>query len=322
MQALMGHSGLEVGEGLRGIVIRSTGSWYDVLSGDTRFSCRARGRIRLKEVRSTNPIAVGDAVLFVPEGPDVGVITAIEPRRNYMIRRATNLSRESHIIAANLDLAAVVVTLVAPPTPLEFVDRYLATAQAYGIPQLVILNKQDLPEEQDEATSLGIRAIYENAGATVVELSASTGLGLERLRTLLKGKTTLLAGHSGTGKSSILNALEPTLALRTAPLSESHGLGQHTTTFAEMYPLTIAPNTYVIDTPGIKGFGVIDFDRHEVSHFFPEIFTTGKQCKYPDCLHYTEPGCAVVSAVECGHIPYSRYQSYLSILCDEGGKYR
>ena len=142
------------------------------------------------------------------------------------------------------------------------------------------------------------------------------------MRALLEGKTTLLAGHSGTGKSSILNALEPTLALRTAPLSESHGLGQHTTTFAEMYPLTIAPNTYVIDTPGIKGFGVIDFDRHEVSHFFPEIFTTGKQCKYPDCLHYTEPGCAVVSAVECGNIPYSRYQSYLSILCDEGGKYR
>ena len=251
----MGHSELEAGEGLRGIVIRSTGSWYDVLSDDTRFSCRARGRIRLKGVRSTNPIAVGDAVLFVPEGPDVGVITAIEPRRNYMIRRATNLSRESHIIAANLDLAAVVVTLVAPPTPLEFVDRYLATAQAYDIPQLVILNKQDLPEEQDEAASLGIRAIYENAGATVAELSASTGLGLERLRTLLEGKTTLLAGHSGTGKSSILNALEPTLALRTAPLSESHGLGQHTTTFAEMYPLSIAPNTYVIDTPGIKGFG-------------------------------------------------------------------
>ena len=271
----MGYCGLEAGERLCGIVIRSTGSWYDVLSDGIHFSCRARGRIRLKEVRSTNPIAVGDTVLFVPEGPNAGVITAIEPRRNYIIRRATNLSRESHIIAANLDLAAVVVTLVAPPTPLEFVDRYLATAQAYDIPQLV-----------------------------------------------LEGKTTLVAGHSGTGKSSILNALEPTLALRTAPLSESHGLGQHTTTFAEMYPLSIAPNTYVIDTPGIKGFGVIDFDRHEVSHFFPEIFTTGKQCKYPDCLHNTEPGCAVVAAVEHGNIPYSRYQSYLSILCDEGGKYR
>lgn len=307
---------------LEGVVARSTGSWYAVLHGSAVYRCRARGRIRLKGVRTTNPIAVGDRVHFTLEGEAQGIITEIAPRRNYIIRRATNLSRETHIIAANLDLAAVVYTSTAPLTPLEFVDRVLATAQAYRIPGLLVLNKQDLLAEREAAHRMGLRGIYEHADYRVLELSTITGQGCAELEGELKGKTTLLAGASGVGKSSILNMLCPSLSLRTAPLSDTLNLGQHTTTFSEMHALDMAPDTYLIDTPGIKGFGVVDFQPEEVSHFFPEIFRLSSACRFTNCQHEHEPGCAVLAALDCGEISPSRYDSYVSLLHDQAGKYR
>ena len=273
--------------------------------------------MRLKGVRSTNPVVVGDEVLFTAEGDDF-VIEELVQRRNYIIRRASNLSKESHIIAANIDRAMLVVTLSSPRTAPEFVDRFLITCEAYSIPATILLAKIDLAAENREEVD-AFRAVYENAGYEVVEISAKFGTGLDRVKELVTGRTTLVAGNSGVGKSTLIGALEPTLDVRTGEISQSHHKGRHTTTFSTMYPLTGGGS--IIDTPGVKGFGLIDIEDAELARYFPDMMRYAPDCRYYNCTHVHEPGCAVVKAVEQGEIAYSRYESYLKIL-DEDDKYR
>ena len=302
----------------KGVVICATGSWYDVLAEDgSTCKCRIRGRMRLKGVRSTNPVVVGDEVLYTAEGDDF-VIEELVPRRNYIIRRASNLSKESHIIAANIDRAMLVVTLASPRTAPEFVDRFLITCEAYSIPATILLAKIDLAAENREEVD-AFRAVYESAGYEVVEISAKFGTGLDRVKELVAGRTTLVAGNSGVGKSTLIGALEPTLDVRTGEISQSHHKGRHTTTFSTMYPLTGGGS--IIDTPGVKGFGLIDIEDAELARYFPDMMRYAPECRYYNCTHVHEPGCAVVKAVEQGEIAYSRYESYLKIL-DEDDKYR
>lgn len=302
----------------KGVVVCATGSWYDVLSEDgTTRKCRIRGRMRLKGVRSTNPIVVGDEVLFTEEGGDV-VIEELLPRRNYIIRRASNLSKESHIIASNIDRAMLVVTLSSPRTAPEFIDRFLVTCEAYSIPATILLAKIDLAADRLEEVK-AFRATYESAGYEVIEISAMYGTGLEQVKTLVAGQTTLVAGNSGVGKSTLIGALEPTLDVRTGEISQSHHKGRHTTTFSTMYPLTGGGS--IIDTPGVKGFGLIDIEDAELCRYFPDMMRYAPECRYYNCTHVHEPDCAVVGAVERGEIAYSRYESYLKIL-DEDEKYR
>ena len=297
-------------------VVRATGSWYDVLHDGETVRCRIRGRLRLKGVRSTNPVVVGDEVACeADEGGDY-VIADILPRRNYVIRRASNLSKESHIIAANVDRALLVVTLRAPETATEFVDRFLVTCEAYKVPAAILLSKIDL---QDPEAVAAFRAVYEGAGYRVLEAAAPQGVGVEEVRELLAGCTTLVAGNSGVGKSTLVRAIDPSLDIRTGEISESHRKGRHTTTFSAMYPL--AGGGAVIDTPGIKGFGLLDIDGAELWHYFPEMMRTAPGCRFYNCTHTHEPGCAVVEAVRRGEIAPARYESYLKIL-DEDEKYR
>ena len=297
-------------------VVRATGSWYDVLHDGETVRCRIRGRLRLKGVRSTNPVVVGDEVACeADEGGDY-VIADILPRRNYVIRRASNLSKESHIIAANVDRALLVVTLRAPETATEFVDRFLVTCEAYKVPAAILLSKIDL---QDPEAVAAFRAVYEGAGYRVLEAAAPQGVGVEEVRELLAGCTTLVAGNSGVGKSTLVRAIDPSLDIRTGEISESHRKGRHTTTFSAMYPL--AGGGAVIDTPGIKGFGLLDIDGAELWHYFPEMMRTAPGCRFYNCTHTHEPGCAVVEAVRRGEIAAARYESYLKIL-DEDEKYR
>lgn len=300
----------------KGVVIRSTGSWYMVaLENDTVIQCRLKGIFRMKGVKSTNPIAVGDHVnVLVSEEETDHVITQILPRDNYMIRRATRLSKSSHIIAANIDTAFLIVTLHAPRTSLGFIDRFLATSEAYHIPATLIFNKIDLiddtKKELDDA-----KAIYVGAGYPCYETSAITGEGINSLRSILIDKVSLFSGHSGVGKSALINAIEPGLKLKTGDISSYHQKGMHTTTFAEMFSLK--SGGYIIDTPGIKEFGMIDLKKEEVSHYFPEMAALIHQCTFHNCTHTHEPGCAVKKAVEDGIIALSRYQNYCSILNDE-----
>ena len=297
-------------------VVRATGSWYDVLHDGETGRCRIRGRLRLKGVRSTNPVVVGDEVACeADEGGDY-VIADILPRRNYVIRRASNLSKESHIIAANVDQALLMASLRSPETPTEFVDRFLVTCEAYKVPVTILLSKLDL---QDAEAVAEFRAVYEGAGYRVLEVSVREGRGVEEVRELLAGRTTLVSGNSGVGKSTLIQAIDPSLDIRTGEISESHHKGRHTTTFSTMYPL--AEGGAVIDTPGIKGFGLIDIDDAELWHYFPEMMRTAPDCRFYNCTHTHEPGCAVVEAVERGQIAYPRYESYLKIL-DEDEKYR
>lgn len=299
-----------------GVVVRATGSWYDVLLDGRTVRCRIRGRLRLKGVRSTNPVVVGDRVTCEADDGDDFVISDIAPRRNYVIRRASNLSKESHIIAANVDQAVLLVTLTAPETPTEFVDRFLVTCEAYKVPVTILLSKIDL---QDAGAVAAFRAVYEAAGYRVLEAAARQGHGVERVRELLAGRTTLLSGNSGVGKSTLVRAIDPSLDIRTSEISESHHKGRHTTTFSTMYPLS--GGGAVIDTPGIKGFGLIDIDDDELWHYFPELMRTAPECRFYNCTHTHEPGCAVVEAVRNGEIAYARYESYLKIR-DEDEKYR
>lgn len=297
-------------------VVRATGSWYDVLHVGETVRCRIRGRLRLKGVRSTNPVVVGDEVACeADEGGDY-VIADILPRRNYVIRRASNLSKESHIIAANVDQALLMASLRSPETPTEFVDRFLVTCEAYKVPVTILLSKLDL---QDAEAVAEFRAVYEGAGYRVLEVSVREGRGVEEVRELLAGRTTLVSGNSGVGKSTLIQAIDPSLDIRTGEISESHHKGRHTTTFSTMYPL--AGGGAVIDTPGIKGFGLIDIDDAELWHYFPEMMRAAPDCRFYNCTHTHEPGCAVVEAVREGKIAYARYESYLKIL-DEDEKYR
>lgn len=296
-------------------VVRATGSWYDVLHDGATLRCRIRGKLRLKGVRSTNPVVVGDEVVCEAEGGDC-VIVDIEPRRNYVIRRASNLSKESHIIAANVDQALLMVTLRSPETPKEFADRFLVTCEAYKVPATILLSKIDL---QDAEAVAEFRAVYEGAGYRVLEVSAKEGCGVEKVRELLAGRTTLVSGNSGVGKSTLIQAIDPSLDIRTGEISDSHHKGRHTTTFSTMYPL--AEGGAVIDTPGIKGFGLLDIDDAELWHYFPEMMRVAPGCRFYNCTHTHEPGCAVVEAVKAGEIAWSRYESYLKIL-DDDEKYR
>lgn len=299
-----------------GVVVRATGSWYGVLHDGGTVRCRIRGRLRLKGVRSTNPVVVGDRVECLTDEHGDHVITGIAPRRNYVIRRASNLSKESHIIAANIDQALLMVTLRHPETAPEFVDRFLVTCEAYKIPVTILLSKTDL---QDPEALAQFRSVYEGIGYRVLEVSAQTGTGVEAVRELLAGRTTLVSGNSGVGKSTLIRAIDPGLDIRTGEISESHHKGRHTTTFSTMYPL--AGGGAVIDTPGIKGFGLLDIDDAELWHYFPEMMRIGQQCRFYNCTHTHEPGCAVVEAVRDGEIALARYESYLKML-DDDEKYR
>lgn len=302
---------------VHGIVVRNTGSWYVVrVDGScAEINCKVKGNFRLKGIRTTNPVAVGDSVTVRLNGDGDGFITEIAPRRNYIIRRASNLSKEAHIIAANVDQTFLIVTLIHPETSMTFIDRFLATAEAYSVPATIVINKTDLLiQEEDKEYLDAVTYLYKSIGYDVLHVSAKTGEGLERLRETLAGKTTLLSGNSGVGKTSLINDLVPGLNLKTARISDTHDTGMHTTTFSEMFDLPGGGE--IIDTPGVRGFGTIDFDRYEVAHFFPEIFKISKDCKFGNCTHTHEPGCAVLKALENSEIAASRYNSYLSILDD------
>ena len=306
-----------------GLVIRNTGSWYTVKTDDggQLIDCKIKGNFRLKGIRSTNPVAVGDHVTIVPNNEGTAFITDIADRRNYIIRKASNLSKQSHIIAANVDQAMLVVTVNYPQTSTTFIDRFLASAEAYRIPVILIFNKVDILDD-DELRYLDMMInLYETVGYECRSISAERGDGVETVMQLLEGKVTVLSGNSGVGKSTLINRLLPDANLRTAEISDAHNTGMHTTTFSEMLPLP--SGGYIIDTPGIKGFGTFNIEPEELTGYFKEIFRFSRDCRFSNCTHTHEPGCAVLKAVEDHYIAASRYQSYLSMLDDkEEGKYR
>lgn len=310
---------------MEALIIKNTGSWYVARTDDgTEIDCKIKGNFRLKGIRSTNPIAVGDRVNISVNDSGTAFITDILPRKNYIIRRASNLSKESHILASNLDQALLIVTLSHPTTSLTFIDRFLATAEAYRVPAIIVINKIDLLTEPEDIELLdAVSYLYKSIGYKVVTTSAKTGDGIDALHSLLRGKTTLISGNSGVGKTTLINDLIPGLDLRTAAISEVHDTGTHTTTFSEMFQLPGDGGGYLIDTPGVRGFGTIEMDEYEASHFFPEIFKIGADCRFNNCTHTHEPHCAVIKALEEGLIAQSRYTSYLSILEDSNpDKYR
>lgn len=300
---------------MKGTVIRNTGSLYIVRTDDREeIKCKVKGNFRIKGIRTTNPVAVGDVVEVGAPGPDgVAFITAVVPRRNYIIRRSINLSKSAHIIAANLDCALLVATLAHPTTSFTFIDRFLATAEAYNVPAVLVINKIDLLcDEGDDELLDAVLYLYRSIGYTALAVSAETGEGLDELREILRDKTTLFSGNSGVGKTTLINALIPGLDLKTGEISAAHDTGMHTTTFSEMYDLPGGGE--IIDTPGVRGFGVVEFNREEVGHFFPEIFKLAQDCRFGNCTHTHEPGCAVLAALDENRIAQSRYTSYMSIL--------
>lgn len=295
-------------------VIKSTGSWYTVLTNEMNIvECRMKGNIRLKENRSTNPIAVGDLVEFEDEGQhNQGVITAIEDRKNYIIRKSINLSKKSHVLAANVDEAYIMATVSNPRTPYGFIDRMLVTAEAYSIPVSIIFNKKDAWKEKDVQLAKEMIETYEAIGYETISISALDEADVEAMKAKLNAKVSLVIGHSGTGKSTLINMLNRGLNIKTAATSTAHLQGKHTTTFAEMHP--IDKDTFIIDTPGIREFGLIDMNKYELGHYFPEIRARLNQCRFNNCLHMNEPGCAVKEAVEKGEIPFTRFRSYVSMV--------
>ena len=319
---------------LKGLVIRNTGSWYTVLTDDgSTVDCKIKGNFRIKGIRSTNPVAVGDRVTITSPstgGQEGAWITEIEDRRNYIIRKSINLSKQSHILAANVDQALLVVTVVKPETSTTFIDRFLASAEAYRIPVILVFNKTDLLSEVELHYQQMMINLYETIGYECRAISALDGDGVEALREKLEGKITLLSGNSGVGKSTLINRLVPHANQRVADISEAHQTGTHTTTFSEMIPLNSQLstlnsqlNSWLIDTPGIKGFGTFDMEKEELTSYFKEIFEFSKQCRFSDCTHTHEPGCAVRKALDDHYIAESRYQSYLSMLEDKDeNKYR
>lgn len=309
---------------MEGTVYKSTGSWYYVKAQDGSFiNCRIKGRFRIQGIKSTNPVAVGDVVEFEIQdkaGEQVGVITDIHDRKNYIVRKSVNLSKRTHIIAANVDIAFMLVTLKDPVTFTDFIDRFLVTCEAYHVTPILVFNKIDQYTEQELVLVKNLIALYSDIGYQTIEVSAATGKNVEELKSMIKGKTSIFSGHSGVGKSTLVNALEPGLNLKTAEISQQHKQGQHTTTFAEMFDLSFSGQ--IIDTPGIKGFGIVDMENSEIGDYFPEFFAIKGDCKFHNCLHLDEPKCAVKQAVEQGTVAWSRYKSYLQIIQGEDENYR
>jgi len=307
-----------------GVVYKSTGSWYLVKSDDgILHQCRIKGKFRLKGIRSTNPIAVGDVVDFELEtkgDEEVGVINNIQERKNFIVRKSVNLSKQTHIIASNIDLVFLLVTINNPPTLTTFIDRFLITAEAYSIEAVLIFNKIDTYEIEERAEILYLRDIYEAIGYKCIEVSSTENTNIEQVKELMKGKVSMFSGHSGVGKTTLINAIEPGLDLKTKEISEQHKQGQHTTTFAEMFDLSFGAQ--IIDTPGIKGFGVVDMSKEELGDYFPEFFELKEHCKFNNCIHVNEPQCAVKDALDEEVISWSRYKSYLQILEGEEEHYR
>ena len=307
---------------MKGLVIKNTGSWYSVKTDTGKVvECKIKGNFRLKGIRSTNPVAVGDNVEIALNSEGTAFITHIEERRNYIIRKSQNLSKQSHILAANVDQAFLIVTVNYPQTSTTFIDRFLASAEAYSVPVVLVFNKCDILSDDERHYQQSMVHLYETIGYECREVSATTGEGVDGLHALLKGKITLLSGHSGVGKSTLINKILPEANLRTAEISDAHNTGMHTTTFSEM--LELPEGGYIIDTPGIKGFGTFNMEPEELTSYFPEIFHFSKGCKFSNCTHTHEPGCAVLKAIDDHYIAQSRYQSYLNMLEDKDeNKYR
>lgn len=309
---------------MTGIVYKSTGSWYTVKTNEGGFlDCRIKGKFRIKGIKSTNPIAVGDIVDYDIENTTdetTGVITAIHDRKNYIVRKSVNLSKQTHIIASNIDIVFLLVTINNPPTTTSFIDRFLVTAEAYGIEAILVFNKIDTFDEVALDEQLFLQYTYENIGYKCLRVSAKENKGVEELKEIMLNKVSMFSGHSGVGKSTLVNAIESSLNLKTKQISESHSQGQHTTTFAEMFDLSFGAQ--IIDTPGIRGFGVVDMEKQEIGDYFPEFFALKEQCKFNNCLHKEEPHCAVKNALENDAVSWSRYKSYLQILEGDDEHYR
>ena len=301
---------------MEGVVYKSTGSWYWVKANDgILHKCKIKGKFRIKGIKSTNPVAVGDKVIIDLEkkgDEEIGIIKSIKDRENFIVRKSVNLSKQTHIIAANLDVVFLLITINNPPTFTTFIDRFLVSARAYRIDTVLVFNKIDAYEIEERAEILYLKDIYEAIGYTCVEVSATQNKNIDTIKQLMQNKTAMFVGHSGVGKTTLVNAIEPSLNLKTKEISDQHKQGQHTTTFAEMFDLSF--DAKIIDTPGIKGFGVVDIDKYELGDYFPEFFALKQHCKFNDCLHLKEPKCAVKEALENEEISWSRYKSYLQIL--------
>ncbi|KEY19487.1 ribosome small subunit-dependent GTPase A [Kaistella antarctica] len=299
---------------MKGLITKSTGSWYQVLEYETGrfFEARIRGKFKLIKTRLTNPLAVGDLVEFSLEIDDVAWITKIEPRKNYLIRKAVNLSKEAHIIASNIDVACFIFTLKHPETSYGFLDRFLACCEAYNIKPLILFNKMDVLSEEEKEISAEIEAMYQNIGYETLEISSYSKLNLEQLKDIIKDKVSVFFGHSGSGKSTLVNSMQPEFNIKTSEISSTHLKGKHTTTFAQMHFWNFGGS--VIDTPGVREFAMIDVQKEEIQHYFPEIFKTGRKCKFHNCMHINEPKCAVLEAIEAGEIEETRYITYLKIM--------
>lgn len=304
----------------QGIIIKSTGSWHTVKDDGLKIQCKIKGNYRQKDIKTTNPVTVGDVVDYIAEENASGWITKVHPRKNYIIRKSINLSKEAHLLAANIDQAFLIASLKLPVTPLEFIDRFLVTAEAYHIKSILVFNKFDLYDEEVLKKLKETIAIYSDIGYECIETSVVTNYNVENIKERMTGKISLIAGNSGVGKSSLINTIEPGLDLKVSEISHYHKLGKHSTTFSEMFELS--NGGFIIDTPGIRGFGIIDFEKSEIGLFFPEIFRKSKSCQYYNCTHTHEPNCKVKEAAEKGEIAYSRYRSYLNIFYDENEKYR
>lgn len=309
---------------MKGIVVKSTGSWYQVMTEkNTVMNCRARGKIRLEGLKTTNPIAVGDTVVYTleNESENTGVITSIEPRRNYLVRKSVNLSKRSHILAANIDRCYLLATLCQPITQQAFIDRFLVAAESFRIPTTLLFNKSDLHTEKEDELFLHYKLIYEKVGYPCVKISAMKESDIQFLKKEIKGKQVMFAGHSGTGKSTLTKAIDPAIDTKIGKISDIHQQGKHTTTFAEMHG--VASGGFIIDTPGIKAFGLVDIDKNVLSHYFPEMRAAMNECKFHNCLHINEPDCKIKALVETNEIHPSRYQNYLQMMQnDEEEQYR